>query len=63
MYGGLTWKVILPTAYIVANYLKRVTGTAGGVTAQLLLPRKTWAPAGFHSNTRSPNATSFARME
>jgi hypothetical protein len=41
MYGGLTWKVTLPTVYVVANYLKLVAGAAGGVTAQLLLPRKT----------------------
>jgi len=34
MYGGLTWKVSLPTAYVVANYLKLVGGTGGGLLAQ-----------------------------
>ena len=34
IYGALTWKVSLPTAYIVANYLKLVGGAAGAVTAQ-----------------------------
>lgn len=36
IYGVLTWKVSLPTAYIVANYLKLVGGAGGGVSAQLL---------------------------
>jgi putative membrane protein (TIGR04086 family) len=35
IYAGLTWKVSLPTAYIVANYLKLIGGAAGGLTAQL----------------------------
>jgi hypothetical protein len=35
IYAGITWKVSLPTTYIVANYLKVVGGTAGGLTAQL----------------------------
>jgi putative membrane protein (TIGR04086 family) len=34
VYGALTWKVSLPAAYIVANYLKLVGGAAGAVTAQ-----------------------------
>jgi len=37
MYGALTWKASLPTAYIVANYLKLAGGAAGGLMAQLLL--------------------------
>jgi len=36
IYGVLTWKVSLPTPYIVANYLKLLGGAAGGVTAQWL---------------------------
>lgn len=36
IYGGLTWKVSLPTTYIVANYLKLLAGAGGGVAAQLL---------------------------
>jgi hypothetical protein len=40
IYGGLTWKVSLPTAYIVANYLKLVGGAGGGVMAQSLLRNK-----------------------
>jgi putative membrane protein (TIGR04086 family) len=36
IYGALTLKVTLPTAYIVANYLKLIGGAAGGVMAQLL---------------------------
>jgi putative membrane protein (TIGR04086 family) len=36
IYGALTFKVTLPTAYIVANYLKLIAGAAGGITAQLL---------------------------
>jgi len=40
IYAGLTWKVSLPTAYVVANYLKLVGGVAGGLTAQLVLRQK-----------------------
>jgi hypothetical protein len=40
IYGGLTWKVSLPTAYIVANYLKLVGGAGGGLVAQLLSPTR-----------------------
>ncbi len=40
IYGGLTWKVSLPTAYIVANYLKLIGGAGGGVMAQSLLRNK-----------------------
>ena len=36
IYAVLTWKVSLPTPYIVANYLKLLGGAAGGVTAQWL---------------------------
>jgi len=36
IYGALTLKGTLPTAYIVANYLKLMGGAAGGVMAQLL---------------------------
>lgn len=36
IYGGLTFRLSLPTAYIVANYLKLVGGAAGGLVAQLL---------------------------
>lgn len=36
IYGGLTWKVSLPAAYIVANYLKLAGGAAGGLAALLL---------------------------
>jgi hypothetical protein len=35
IYGGLTLKITLPGAYIVANYLKLVGGAAGGLVAQL----------------------------
>jgi putative membrane protein (TIGR04086 family) len=35
IYGGLTLKITLPGAYIVANYLKLVGGAAGGIVAQL----------------------------
>jgi putative membrane protein (TIGR04086 family) len=34
IYGGLTWKVVLPMPYIVANYLKLIGGAAGGLMAQ-----------------------------
>lgn len=40
MYGALTWKVTLPTAYVVANYLKLVAGAGGGLAAQLLTAKK-----------------------
>jgi putative membrane protein (TIGR04086 family) len=40
IYAGLTWKVSLPTAYIVANYLKLIGGAGGGVMAQSLLRNK-----------------------
>lgn len=36
IYGALTWKLSLPTTYIVANYLKLVAGAGGGVAAQWL---------------------------
>lgn len=36
IYGGLTFRLSLPTAYVVANYLKLVGGTGGGFTAQWL---------------------------
>jgi len=36
IYGGLTWKVSLPAAYVIANYLKLVGGAGGGLMAQLL---------------------------
>ena len=38
IYGALTWKVSLPTAYIVANYLKLLAGAAGGLMAQKFAP-------------------------
>ena len=44
IYAALTWKLSLPTAYIVANYLKLVGGAGGGIMAQALLRNKT-APA------------------
>jgi putative membrane protein (TIGR04086 family) len=34
IYAAITWKVRLPTIYIVANSLKLVGGAAGGLTAQ-----------------------------
>jgi hypothetical protein len=37
IYGGLTWKVSLPTAYVVANFLKLLAGTGGGLMAQAML--------------------------
>jgi len=41
IYGALTVKVSLPTAYIVANYLKLLAGAAGGLMAQRLgTPRR-----------------------
>jgi len=40
MYGALTWKVSLPTAYVVANYLKLVAGAGGGLAAQFLQSKK-----------------------
>jgi putative membrane protein (TIGR04086 family) len=36
IYGALTLKVALPTAYIVANYLKLIGGAGGGLAAQWL---------------------------
>jgi putative membrane protein (TIGR04086 family) len=36
IYGGLTWKVSLPTAYTVANCLKLVGGAGGGLLARML---------------------------
>lgn len=36
IYGGLTLRVSLPTAYIVANYLKLVGGAGGGLMARML---------------------------
>jgi putative membrane protein (TIGR04086 family) len=38
IYGGLTWKITLPAAYIVANYLKLIGGAAGGLTARWRQP-------------------------
>jgi len=40
IYGALTLKVTLPTAYIVANYLKLIGGAAGGLLVRLLRRRK-----------------------
>jgi len=40
IYGVLTWKVTLPTAYVVANYLKLLAGAGGGLAARLLKPKK-----------------------
>ena len=40
IYGALTWKVALPTAYIVANYLKLVAGAGGGAVAPLFPPKR-----------------------
>jgi len=40
IYAGLTWKLSLPTAYVVANYLKLAGGAAGGLAAQLRLRRR-----------------------
>jgi putative membrane protein (TIGR04086 family) len=37
IYGGLTWRLSLPTAYIVANYLKLVGGAAGGLMARMMV--------------------------
>ncbi len=37
LYGALTWKISLPTAYIVANYLKVLAGAGGGLTARVVL--------------------------
>jgi hypothetical protein len=41
IYGGLTLKVTLPTAYIIANCLKLPAAAAGGLAAQLLRRGKT----------------------
>jgi hypothetical protein len=40
IYGALTVKISLPTAYIVANYLKLLAGVAGGLMAQKFPPRR-----------------------
>ncbi len=40
IYGALTLKVTLPTAYIVANYLKLIGGAAGGLVARSLHRKK-----------------------
>jgi putative membrane protein (TIGR04086 family) len=34
LYEAMSWKVTLPTAYIVGNLLKLVGGAAGGLVAQ-----------------------------
>jgi hypothetical protein len=39
IYGALTWKIALPTPYIVANYLKLVGGAGGGLVAQWFVKR------------------------
>lgn len=36
IYGALTWKMSLPTAYVVANYLKLVAGAGGGAVPLLM---------------------------
>ena len=36
IYGALTWKLTLPMVYIVANYLKVVSGPGGGLVARRL---------------------------
>jgi putative membrane protein (TIGR04086 family) len=36
IYGALTWRVSLPTAYVVADYLKLVGGAAGGLMARMM---------------------------
>jgi len=36
IYWGLTWRITLPAAYVLANYLKLVGGAAGGLVAQWL---------------------------
>ena len=40
IYAGLTWKVSLPTVYIVANYIKLIAGAGGGGLAQSLHRKK-----------------------
>ncbi|HUK01980.1 MAG TPA: hypothetical protein VLW26_06860 [Steroidobacteraceae bacterium] len=35
IYGVLTWNVVLPTVYVVANYLKLLGGAAGGALAKM----------------------------
>jgi putative membrane protein (TIGR04086 family) len=40
IYAALTWRVALPTVYIVANYVKLIAGAGGGVVAQILRPKK-----------------------
>jgi hypothetical protein len=39
LYGGLMWKLVLPTPYIVANYLRLVGGAGGGLMAQWLIKK------------------------
>jgi hypothetical protein len=39
LYGGLTWKFVLPTPYIIANYLKLLGGTGGGLMARWLIKK------------------------
>ena len=34
IYGVLTWRIALPLAYIIGNYLKLAGGAAGGWLAQ-----------------------------
>jgi putative membrane protein (TIGR04086 family) len=48
IYWALTWKMDLPAAYIVANYLKLIGGTGGGVMARAML-RNRAAPAVEHT--------------
>jgi hypothetical protein len=36
LYGDLTWKVTLPTTYVIANYLKLLAGAGGGLMAQMM---------------------------
>lgn len=40
IYEVLTWKVSLPAAYIVANYLKLIGGMGGGLMARTMLRHK-----------------------
>lgn len=37
IYGGLTWRVSLPAAFIAANYLKLAGGAGGGLMARMML--------------------------
>lgn len=45
IYAVLTWRVALPTSYIVANYLKLLAGAAGGLMAQWMCRAKPVNPA------------------